>query len=193
MRGAAFVSVLITLLLSGCTSTLPVGASTSPPTSTAATTDRLSDLRRPLQATPLSSDGSCPVDRGVWAAEFPGAQGFVPNISIGYVAYGPGPVAPAIVTTPDAAVLSFMDMPKQNGQAFTKVIWIVAPGTVGPILVRVIAADGRRAKFMSGDELELSGPGTHPEGYVYFPAPGCYSFQVDDSRGTHHITVLVRP
>lgn len=193
MRSTALLGVLITSLVTGCSGTLPVGASASPSTTTEARPAGLSDLRRPLRATPLSVDGSCPVDHGVWAAEFPGAQGFVSNISIGYVAYGRGPVAPAITTRPDAAVLSFTDMPKQNGQAFQKVIWIVAPGTVGPILVRVIAADGRRAKFMSGDELELPGPGTHPEGYVYFPAPGCYSFQVDYSRGTDHITVLVRP
>ena len=191
-RHSALLCVVITSLLSGCIGTLPEGPP-SPPTTPEARLDRVSDLRRPLWATPLSVDGACPADRGVWAAQFPGAQGFVPDIGLGYVAYGPGPVAPAIVGTPDAAVMSFTRMPKQDGLAFEKIIWIVIPGTTGPILVRAIAADGRRAKFRTGEELVLPGPGTHPEGYVYFQAPGCYSFQVDDSRGTHHITVLVRP
>jgi hypothetical protein len=155
------------------------------------TPDRVPDLRRPLQAKPLSAGGSCLVDRGVYAAEFPGAQGFAPGI--GYVAYGPGPVAPALVATPDAAELSFTTMPKQDGQAFEKIIWIVAPGTVGPILVRAIAVEGSRAKFMRGQDLVLAGPGTYPEGYVYFPAPGCYTFQVDNGGGTYRVTLLVRP
>lgn len=84
-------------------------------------------------------------------------------------------------------------MAKQDGQVFEKIIWIVAPGTRGPILVRAVAADGTRARFMDGDELQLSGPGTHPEGYVYFPVPGCYTFQADHPGGTQRITVLVRP
>jgi hypothetical protein len=166
----------------------PAGASRVHP---AASPDRVAGLRRPLQAAPVSADGSCRADRGVYAAEFPGAKGFAPGT--GYVAYGPGPVAPAIGTTPNAAILSFTGMPKQDGHAFEKIIWIVAPETTGPVLVRAIAADGSRARFMIGDELELPGPGTHPEGYVYFPVPGCYTFQVDHSRGTHRITILVRP
>lgn len=159
--------------------------------------DGVEELRRPLRAAD-APDSSCRVDRGVYAAEFPGAQGFAPGR--GYVAFGHGPVAPAIHTAPDAAILSFTSMPKQDGFAFEKIIWLVAPGTSGPILVRAIGADGTRARFMTGEvprlpgpeDLRLPGPGTHPEGYVYFPVPGCYTFQVDHPGGTHRITILVR-
>ena len=187
------VGAVIMALLSGCTEVSPLGTSATPSTTSIPTPDRLSDLRRPLVATPLASDGSCPVDHGVYAAEFPGAQGFVAGIRVGYVAYGPGPVAPAFVATPEAAELSFTKMPQRDGRAFEKIIWIVAPSTIGPILVRAIAADGATATFMRGSDLELPGPGTHPEGLVYFPTPGCYTFQADHSRGTHRVTVLVRP
>jgi hypothetical protein len=185
MHRSIVVGLALASMLSACTGTPSATASPS------LTPDRLAELRRPLQATALSSTGACPIDHGIYAAEFPGSQGFAPGI--GYVAYGPGPVAPAIMASPDAAALSFTKMPKQDGRALEKVIWIVAPGTVGPILVRVIAADGSRATFMSGSDLELVGPGTHPAGYVYFPKPECYTFQVDYSRGTQRITLLVGP
>lgn len=174
------------LVVSACSQPSPRGA---PLPSPAATADRVAELRRPLPVP--ANDGTCRPDRGVYAADFPGAQGFVPGR--GYVAFGPGPVAPAIHTTPEAAVLSFGAMATQDGQVFEKIIWIVTPGTRGPVLVRAIAADGSRARFMDGNELHLPGPGTHPEGYVYFPGPGCYTFQADHPEGTQRITVLVRP
>jgi hypothetical protein len=185
MRRAILAVVTTASIMSACAGTPSATAGPS------LTPDRLADLRRPLHATALSSSGACPIDHGIYAAEFPGSQGFAPGI--GYVAYGPGPVAPAIMAAPEAAALSFTKMPKQDGRALEKVIWIVAPGTVGPILVRVIAADGSRATFMSGSDLELAGPGTFPAGYVYFPKPECYTFQVDYSRGTQRITLLVGP
>jgi hypothetical protein len=185
MQRAAVVGLAIASILSACTGTPLATASPS------STPDRLADLRRPLRATALSSGSACPVDHGIYAAEFPGSQGFAPGI--GYVAYGPGPVAPAIMASPEAAALSFTKMAKQDGRALEKIIWIVAPGTVGPILVRVVAADGSRATFMNGSDLELAGPGTYPAGYVYFPKPECYTFQVDHSRGTQRITLLVGP
>src|SRR5688572_2523590 len=185
MQRSILVGLAIASILSACAGAPFATVSPSP------TPDRLADLRRPLQATELSSSGTCPIAHGIYAAEFPGSQGFAPGV--GYVAYGPGPVAPAIMASPEAAALSFTKMPKQDGRAFEKIIWIVAPGTVGPILVRAIAADGTRAVFMSGSDLELGGPGTYPAGYVYFPKPECYTFQVDHSRGTQRITLLVGP
>src|SRR6266550_2980896 len=142
MQRAALVGLAIASILSACTGT------TASPSSTP---DRLADLRRPLRATELSSSGACPVDHGIYAAEFPGSQGFAPGI--GYVAYGPGPVAPAIMASPEAAALS----------------------------------------FTNGSDLELAGPGTYPAGYVYFPKPECYTFQVDHSHGTQRVTLLVGP
>lgn len=185
MKRAALAGLAIASILSACAG--PPFATESP----SSTPDQLAELRRPLMATAVSSSAACPIDHGIYAAEFPGSQGFAPGV--GYVAYGPGPVAPAIMASPEAAALSFTKMPKQDGRAFEKIIWIVAPGTVGPILVRAVAADGTRATFMSGSDLELNGPGTYPAGYVYFPKPECYTFQVDHSRGTQRITVLIGP
>lgn len=196
------LSLVVTVLAVAAAACMPAGladrADAPPPRALPqpSVLDGVEELRRPLRAAD-GPDSGCSADRGVYAAEFPGARGFVPGV--GYVAFGRGPVAPAIHTTPDAAILSFTSMPKQDGFAFEKIIWLVAPGTSGPILVRAIGADGTRARFMTGDtrapgpeDLRLPGPGTHPEGYVYFPVPGCYTFQADHPGGTHRITILVR-
>lgn len=158
------------------------------------TPDLWSDLRRPLSAVSLAAGGACPFSRGRDASEVPGARGFTSGVR-GYVAFGMGPVHPAFVAEADEAVLVFSKMPKDRGRAIEKVIWIVEPAYAGPLLVRAVSSDGAyRVAFMSGEELTIEvseGGGTFPEGLVYFPAPGCYTFQVDGTDLAERVVVLV--
>jgi len=151
--------------------------------------DAPATLRRPLVPVQTTGSDGCLAAPGRSPNAFPGASGF--GLATGYVAYGSGSVAVAFHGPSDAAVLSFSKMPQHEGAAFEKVL-LIAPSARGPILlVRAVSSDGVRARFMTGDELVLSGPGTHGMGYVYFPKPGCYSLQVDDSDGTQRVTVKV--
>jgi hypothetical protein len=147
------------------------------------------DIRRPLAVPNIESDARCPADLGSSPDTFPGAEGFTPPTP--YVAYGKGAVAPVFVGPSERAVLSFARMPKHEGRAFEKLIWIVAPGTRVPVLIRGVADGGAQARFMTGLELVLTGPGTHPMGYVYFPRPGCYAFQIDSPSGTERVVIEV--
>lgn len=185
------------VLLAGCVSGLP----NSPPatqaeatTAAAPTPDVWSELRRPLSPVAPSPDGSCPYSRGRDAWKVPGAVGFDPNVR-GYVAWGDGPVHPAFYSTGDEAILSFSKM-ASDGRAIEKIIWIVEPGYSGRLLIRAVSADGmRRATFMTGEELRLEvggSGGTFPEGLVYFPAPACYTFQIDGTRLSATVVVWLR-
>ncbi len=196
----AMVGIRLSLacaLLVGCLPGAPtVPASTRAAATAAPTPDVWSELRRALSPVGVSPDGACAYSRGRAAWQVPGAVGFTPGIR-GYVAWGDGPVRPAFYATSDEAILSFSKMPKdrRDGSAIEKIIWIVEPGHAGRLLVRAVSSDGaRRATFMTGDELRLEvgdSGGTFPEGLVQFPAPACYTFQIEGSRGTSRVVVWV--
>jgi hypothetical protein len=144
-------------------------------------------LRRPLRLPSLRADGTCPVSRRQVVS-----SRFSP-------ALGPGPAYPAIFD--EQSTLHFGGAafpPPWTGQ---KVLWIVAPGYRGPLLIRGHQVGGKwwlgfdSLTSRPWSEMHLKGNGTwlgYPS-YTRLREAGCYAYQVDGTTFSRVIVFRAAP
>jgi hypothetical protein len=140
--------------------------------------DEWTKLRRPLNLPTVVPGQPCPVSAVDEGFDF-GKYGVGKGI-------GPGPAWP--IGQP-GSVLRFQYPPPPTSLIYgsewsgNKVLWFVAPGTAGPVLVRgkrIDGSDGVRfgLALVPAGELQLIGAGDHPS-TTRVRAAGCYAYQVD--------------
>ena len=153
-------------------------------------------LHRPLRAPKVAHGHPCPVSK--LDDSFPFAKfGVVGGL-------GPGPVYPML----NGSSLALADVAGPwSGQ---QVLWFVAPGYRGPVLVRGTRLDGPGfVRFNPGrrpSELRIpvgashvAKPGVPAVGQRYrsaltrVGAPGCYAYQVDGTTFSHVIVFQAMP
>jgi hypothetical protein len=149
---------------------------------------------------PHASLTACVASAGRDASEIPGGVGFAAG---GYRAFGDGPAYPAFITPESTARLSYGPLPKENGRALVKVIWIVDPSYSGTVVAAGASTDNTNiVRFQSPsvrtettNELQFNvrGGGTMPAGYIYFDAPGCYRLTFRGATFDGSVTVRVDP
>ena len=185
------------IVLAGCTakSGAPHGSPSQPTGSSEPSPVVAGALRRPLKIPTLESGSPCPVSEAnpeVWSRRAPGL--------------GPGPVAPVGLGT--TGVLRYRPFAGSHWSG-QKVLWVAAPGYLGPILIRGAQVDGA-----GGVGFNVSGGGpplaelrfpaggagfATDRGYRNWPsytrvrAPGCYAYQVDGANFSYVIIFRATP
>jgi hypothetical protein len=152
-------------------------------------------LERPLRIPSIKAGTRCPTSPSTSDLS---RLGFDPPFT--GPAWGPGPAYPAGLGGGSYPRLQFAHPPpagsgwEGSGWGGTKVIWLVAAGYRGPVLVRGRQLDGPNdVRFENGRpaftaqtrlhprrELRLFGPERHGNpATTRLRAPGCYAYQVD--------------
>ncbi|TMM00801.1 MAG: hypothetical protein E6G10_14785 [Actinobacteria bacterium] len=146
-------------------------------------------LRRPLRIPRLDPGAQCPRSSAARVS---------PQFGI---ALGRGPAYP--VPFP-GGIYHFNGGRVEGGWMYAKVLWIVAPGYLGPLLVRGRQLDGTNWLGFEGGarpfaDLQIPPVGADFRGwrdtasYTRFRGPGCYGYQIDGTTFSRVIVFSAEP